>query len=531
MDVRFAISSLTAGAGFFGRLPLYLLRRLSPDQVRARIAERLQSRNERFLNRLRNDVYSHPEGVYYALLRHAGCEYGDIAAEVHANGIESALRMLFRAGVWISVDEFKGRKPVIRGTLHIEAGPERLRSPRASHHVTGSSGGSRSSGTPVLFDLRFVRDCATILATILWTRGGQNWVKADWESPGGGARYRLIQLATFGSPPEAWFSQIHPEDPVVPATARWNTKAMRLGGAVVGRPFPAPVHAPLSDPAAVVAWASRVLASGRTPFLFTFPSSAVRCCLAAMDKGIDIAGTRFEMSGEPITAACLATLAAAGCEAIPRYGSMEVGGIGYGCLNPEHSDDLHVLRDMLALIQAGPDGAGADLPERALLITSLHPHSPFLFINASMGDEACIVERDCGCALQAVGWGPHVHSIRSFEKLTTLGVTFPSDELISVLERMLPERLGGAPTSYQLVEFENGNGEPRLELRVHPTVGPLDDEAILREFCSAVETISSSSAARVRLWRDAQVLRVARQPPVTSRVGKILHIHRMGALS
>lgn len=530
MDLGLAKSVVSAGR-FFGALPRQLLRPIGEGQAATMLAERLAQRNERFLERLRLDVFDRPGSIYHELMRHAGCEYGDLEREVRLGGLEPTLLKLFRAGVWVSVDEFKGRKPIQRGRLKLEAGPERLRSPRAAYHLRGSSGGSRSGGTPVLFDLRFVRDCAANLANLLAARGGANWVKADWESPGGGARFRLIQMAMFGAMPAAWFCQLDPDDPRLAATARWNTRAMWLAGALAGKRFPAPVHAPLSDPRPAFEWAAEVRRGGGTPMIFTFPSSAVRLCVAAMKAGAKIGGTWFVIAGEPITSACVGTIESAGCRAIPRYGSMETAAIGYGCVEPRVSDDLHVLSDMQGLIQAGDGGAeAAGLPERALLVTALHARSPFLMLNTSMGDEGTIEEnRRCGCALEALGWTRHIHTIRSFEKLTTLGVTFLGGEVIPVLERVLPERLGGAPTSYQLVESEASDGQPRLALRVHPDVGPVDSDTILREFCAAVDAVSSASADRLRLWRDAGTLRVERKAPVVSRVGKILHIHRLGA--
>jgi hypothetical protein len=68
-----------------------------------------------------------------------------------------------------------------------------VRSPRAVAHLSAASGGSRSSGTPVLFDLRFVRDCAANCAVFLDVLGGGEWRKGDWETPGAAARFRLLR--------------------------------------------------------------------------------------------------------------------------------------------------------------------------------------------------------------------------------------------------------------------------------------------------------------------------------------------------
>lgn len=522
------LTAIVEGLAFFARLPLYLLHRI--EEPSPLVKAGIEERSVAFLNRIREDVIKRPGGVYAALMKYAGCEYGDVQRGVRRDGLEATLAVLFRAGVYLTVDEFKGRQPVRRGrTLEIEAGPDRTRSPRAGIHVRGSSGGSRSSGTPVLFDLEFVRACAVNYYFNLLARGGGDWIKADWESPGAGARFRLIKYGAFGRPPQAWFTQMRLDDPLLPDSVRWNTRVMRAAGWLAARPFPRPVHAPLSSPEPVAAWLAAMRRRGLTPVLQTFPSSAVRACLAAARLGYDIAGSKFIVGGEPVTSFGRATIERTGSEAIPRYGSMEAGAVGYGCLNGCEADDVHVIENMHALIQAGPDGPERGLSSQGLLLTALHPRSPFLMINTSMGDEAVIEDRDCGCALHKIGWRRHLHDVRSFEKLTTLGVTFLGSDLIPILEQVLPAAFDGAPTDFQLVEGEGPDGQPYLEIRVHPRVGPLDPSLIMETFCAAISKNSSTWAERLRLWRDAGTLQVSRLEPKTSKAGKILHIHRLGA--
>ncbi|MCP5109202.1 MAG: hypothetical protein GY953_00035 [bacterium] len=377
----------------------------------------------------------------------------------------------------------------------------------------------------MLIDLRFVRDCAANAALFLNARGGGNWVKGDWETPRAGARFRLVKYATFGDPPAAWFTQIHPADPALSPVVRWNTRAIHWAGALAGRPFPKPVYAPVSDPAPVAHWLSWVLRDGGTPHVFTFPGSAVRLCRTARQDNIDIAGAHFTLSGEPITEARSETIRGAGCDPAPRYGSMECGAIGYGCERREHADEVHLLTGMHALIQAGADGEVIGLPPTALLITALHPHSPFLMINTSMGDQAQLTQRDCGCPLEQLGWRTHLHSVRSFEKLTGGGVTFLGTDVIRILEEALPSCFGGKPTDYQLAEAENRDGEPQLVLRVHPSVGEVNEPLLAEAFLAELSSDSNTNAAMAQRWRDSNTLRIARRPPAISRAGKILHLH------
>lgn len=525
-----SFAGLMAGVRFFGQLPVYLHRKVTLPEARAAQAERLRNRKERFLDRVRRDVFDHPASVYHKLIRYAGCEYSDVEAAVRKNGLEETLAELFRAGVYLTVDEYKGRKTARRGNVEIEVCPERLRSPRAAYHLPGSSGGSRSGGTPVLMDLRFVRDCGGNSSLCLDAWGGKDWRKGDWETPGAGARFRLVKFGAFGSGPEAWFTQIAPDDPSLPRVARWNTRAMRWASTLAGRPLPSPVYAPLSDPTPVIRWLVSVLREGDTPHLFTFPGSAVRLCLEADRKGSDIAGARFTISGEPVTQARVDTIRRSGAIAIPRYGTMETGAIGYGCVNGEHSDDVHLLEDMHAIIPAGRDGESVGLPPTSLLLTTLHARSPFLMINLSMGDEAQFSKRECGCLLGRMGLKTHLHVIRSYEKLTGGGVTFLGTDVIRVLEEILPNQFGGAATDYQLMERESLEGQPILELLVHPSLGELDESRVAEEFYSGLADLEVPGAAAMsQRWRDGKTIQVVRRPPAISCAGKILHLHAGGS--
>ncbi|MGZ8230911.1 MAG: hypothetical protein ACXWUS_14835 [Burkholderiales bacterium] len=518
-------ATLLAAARFFARLPLYLHQRVELSEARTMLANRLENRGRRLLDRLRHDIYARPDSVYCRLLRHAGIEYDEVAAMVARDGVDGALAQLFRAGVYLTVDEFKGRAHVRRGSLDLEVTPELLRSPRAAYHLRGSSGGSRSSGTPVLMDLRFIRDCGANCSLLLDAWGLRDALIATMESPGAGARFRLVKFGAF-TRPSAWFTQIHPDHASLESVVRWNTRAMRAASLLAGRPFPSPVYAPLSDPEPAALWLASMIREGRIPIVFTFASTAVRVCASAQERGIDIAGAYFLLMGEPITEARKAAIRNVGAVPIARYGSMEAGAIGYGCTHGIYPDDLHLLSDMQALITAGDGAREAALRPDALLLTSLHPRSPFLLLNASMGDQAVLEPSACGCALERLGWTTRVHSVRSFEKLTAGGVTFLGADVIRILEEALPARFGGKPTDYQLVEHESAGGQPILELLVHPALGPLDEAAVGDAFLNDLAQGPYPAARMTQVWRDSGTLRVVRRAPLVSQAGKILHLHR-----
>ena len=95
----------------------FLRRPPTVDGARGRVRERLAQREANFLKIIERSVYGWPRSPYLALLKLAGCELGDVRALVGRHGLEAALQTLREAGVYVTVEEFKGRKPIVRGGL------------------------------------------------------------------------------------------------------------------------------------------------------------------------------------------------------------------------------------------------------------------------------------------------------------------------------------------------------------------------------------------------------------------------------
>jgi hypothetical protein len=104
-------------------------------------------------------------------------------------------------------------------------------------------------------------------------------------------------------------------------------------------------------------------------------------------------------------------------------------------------------------------------------------------------------------------------------------MSFLDADVIRVLEEVLPARFGGGPIDYQLLEEEVGDGEPRLRLLVHPRLGTLDGEAVADSFLSAIGGGSGVERVMELQWREAGLVRVERQAPRATTVGKVFHVH------
>jgi len=172
----------------------------------------------------------------------------------------------------------------------------------------------------------------------------------------------------------------------------------------------------------------------------------------------------------------------------------------------------------------GRDGGGED-GARPLFISTVSRAAPFVLVNVSLGDQAVLETRACGCPLEALGWTTHLRGIRSFEKLTAGGLTLLDVDVARVLEEELPRRFGGAPTDYQLVEDEAADGAARLRLVVDPRVGPADPDGVREAFLGALGHDRGGDRVTALAWREGHVLRVERRAPYRTANGKILHVH------
>jgi hypothetical protein len=399
-------------------------------------------------------------------------------------------------------------------------------------HLAVHSGGSRGARPPLTIDLAHVRDRAVNTCLVFHAIGGERWTHAVWGVPGGASMVNVLEFATFGARFRRWFSQIDSSSPDLHPRYRWSARAMRWGS--VGAPVRLPPleHVPLADPSRILEWLDEVRRAGGTPHLHTHCSSAVRICQAAEAAGMRLDGVHFTAASEPTTAARLATIQRVGATCWAQYASVEAGLVGRACANPHAPDDMHVQEDRVALVQPDPAAVPPGLTAGALLTTSLRRTATALvLLNVSMGDVAVMHRRRCGCPLERLGWTLHLHGLRSVEKLTAAGMTFLDTDVIRVLEEVLPGRFGGGPTHYQLVENEDADGRPGLQLLVHPAVGPFAPRAVAEAFLAAIGAGEGAQKVMELAWRDAGLLRVEQGVPLVTASGKILHLHADGATS
>ena len=161
----------------------------------------------------------------------------------------------------------------------------------------------------------------------------------------------------------------------------------------------------------------------------------------------------------------------------------------------------------------------------AFHLTSLLPSAPKTLLNVGTGDYGKVFRNRCGCTLDKLGLVEHISKIRSFEKLSTEGMTYTQTDLIGLLEEVLPTQFGGRSTDYQLVEGETGTGKARLVLRIHPCIGPVDESAVARVFMEKLSEGGGFRPLGAAVWQRLETLTVEREEPAITKAGKILPFH------
>nr|AXL05961.1 hypothetical protein A3J42_08560 [uncultured bacterium] len=512
---------LAAAARYAAALPGFLRRRTSLEESRSRIRDAVGRREEQFLDVLDRAVYGNPTSPYVPLLRAAGAELGDVERLVRADGLEAALGRLADAGVFLTLEEFKGLRPIERVGASLHPDRHAFDNPLMGSAVTRPELGSRGTPRRVIINLDDIEHTAAYSAVFLEAFGLRDRPTVLWRPPpparaGVG---HVIQLAKLGKPVDAWFSQ-------TPLTLRRGAKdvlftlATRAAVRSVGLAAPHPVHVPLERADVVARW----MAGRRGAHLNAPAGSAVRVCLAAAEHGLDLSGSFVRVGGEPLTAAKAEVFERAGAAFACHYTTSDAGRLGIACAAPAALDDVHLTIDRFAVVQReralGPAGPVVG----ALAYTTLAPSVRRILINVEIGDYGVLDERSCGCAFDEIGLSQHLHTIRSFEKLATEGMHFLGPDLLRLVEEVLPARFGGEPTDYQLVEVEIG-GLTKLEVVVGPRVGPVADAEVI---ATVLETLGDGPAFKTMMaevWRDGETVRVVRREPQPTASGKILPLH------
>ncbi len=513
----------------FVRYPVALGRCLRRGKFNLADAQRVARegvarRGENFLASIKRGIFGWPKSPYLPLLQQAGCELGDIEVLVRRVGLDDALRELRAAGVYVTFEEFKGRKPIERPGLRLPVKASDFDNPFARRDFSLQSSGSTGLATYVGMDLDYVAATAHIQLLGLAANGVGDvpGVLLAFMLPAPTPRV-MLQHALYDNIPRRWFVPGGPRD--MRHWLKYNvaTYYMLAWMRAYGLAVPMPEFARADQYLAVARYLHALLQEHPTCVLFTGVSRAVRVCLAAEEAGLDLTGVVIRAGGEPPTPSKVAAMGRVGARYMPVYASMETGSLGVGCANPIAVGDMHLVEDKIALITHPYAVAGTTVP--AFNYTSLQDSAPKMMLNVQIDDYGVVEKRACGCSLEDAGYTTHIHSIRSYSKLTGEGVTLVGNEMARILEEDLPARYGGSPMDYQLLEEEDEQGFTRLYLLVSPRLQLDDEQAVLDTVLQALGRSSSAADVARSVWQRTGALRLRRAEPQSTANGKVLPLH------
>lgn len=483
----------------------------------------LAARSDLLLDSIERGIFAFPQSPYRPLLEAAGYDWPRVKALVATQGIEAALSRLSSDGVYVAIEEFKGLQEARRGQHVLRFKADDFVNPLVESGLPASSGGTRSAGIPTTIPFENHLLGAKHLAIALAAYSLEDAPIVLWMARDHGATdWAVLALAAMGRTPSHWFTQRR-GGPAglfqVPYRA-----VIRAWGAALGLRLPQPIYAPFGDEHRIL---RAITGNHRRCGVFTTASSALRLAIAAGRSGISLDHVTFLTIGEPLTPTKLHSIRMSGARAFSSLGFTEFGRATYGCAAPASSDDSHICKDAVAVVQRRrpADRMGGEID--ALLFTTLTPDARRILLNTETGDYATMTTRRCGCLLEKIGWTEHLEGIRSFEKLTAEGRGFLGTELIALVEEVLPGQFGGDPTDYQLLEQEDEDGFTRLSVLVHPNLGAVDETAILG--CVEHALMSMSDGRGVPIWKAAETVRVHRAVPIMTRAGKLMPLHHLGS--
>ncbi|MBF0331182.1 MAG: hypothetical protein HQL17_04535 [Candidatus Omnitrophica bacterium] len=489
------------------------------------LEQRKGSREESFLMVVKKGIFGYAQSPYLPLFRLAGITYEGVERMVAEKGLEGALMALKDAGVYFTIEEFKGRKPVVRQGTTFAVSDRDFDNPYMASSYQRRSGGTRSVCTRVEMNFDFLAEIGATRALILDVEGLADAAHVILRpvNPYGVGMMYMLQLVKYGIYPARWVSLVREKDLGLSLRSWMGVRAVFLLATLFGKKLPMPEFLNSKDIADVVRGLAKLLVTHQKCGVSANVSMAVRVCLVAKRLGVDLTGVEFHGCGEPLTAAKKKAVEAVGARVVLYYAFAEVGLAGSLCSRPAQIDDIHVFNDFVVLTSYKREAQGCVVD--ALLATTLLPSAPKIFLNVESGDYGVLEERKCGCPYDGLGYHQHIHHIRSFEKLTGEGMTFYGADLLRIVEELLPAAFGGSCLDYQLVEEEGAEGLTRLMVHVSPRVGPVDEVALVKALIYELKKGNDSQKVMAQVWLEAGTVQVRRKDPVLTKDGKQYPLH------
>jgi hypothetical protein len=505
---------------FMADLRSFLTTPIGFDAARAAILRRFDNRNQLFLRMARDCIYGNPASPYLPLLKDAGCRYDDMASELEHGDLESLLRKLKDNGVWISFDEYKGRKPIRRGSTLYPATGHGFDNTCLGAGFRAQTGGSSGRPTRVQIDLAYLEARACYEHMVFKELDLYGLPFAIWypRFPGSVGLSNLLRYAKIGQVPSAWFD-MELDESLIPVWHDWALAGIRWMSGLSGKRLPKPIISPGASAESVLRWILGQLSARGRCILQSNVSGITRIAALAAQKNADLGGLQFLAGSEPLTPAKKRQVDSVHARVYMRYFSVDAGSSGFGCIDAPEIDALHLASDSTAIIplRDQPESDGSS----PFLLTTFLGSNPKVLLNVELGDQAIITHRRCRCIFDGLGFHTHLSGLRSIVRSTAEGIALPYGLLVRLREEILPLRCGGSWQDFQWVEYEDDQQLTRIRLRIAPRLGPVDEGALTRFLYAFLAEPSMEQRFYSAVWKRADTIRIVREDPRILHSGKI----------
>lgn len=514
--------------GFYLELYRFLGEKITLEESREIITQRLKRREDLFLEFIREKIYGNEDSPYLKLIRTTGLESKDVEAFVADRGIEGALCELAERGVYLTIDEFKGRSVCKRNGHTFSFREEDFNNITSVSGIRGVTGGTRSQGTPVFFNFEYIKEKSVLRKILLDVFDISDYPCIVWFPDGLGLSV-MLEISKLGKLPLKWF---YPVNRTTQKKSNWFSslrywlmiESIVATAKIRGVSLPRPEYIDFEDSTSVAKCLSEIIKKHGGCYVITYPNFALKACRAAKENGLRIAGTWFLLGGEPFTDLKKEEMESVGAKGVGFYISTESGPISLTCSNPGEIDDSHLLGSHIAVIQKRKEVKFSNLTVDAFLLTSFLPDGPKMLLNVEMGDFGVIEKKRCGCKLEKLGLVEHIHTIRSFEKMTGIRMSMLDNDLLRIAEEVLSGRFGGSVTDYQILEVEE-NGVTGLNLLISPDIIGVNEEEVIETLLGELRATREGSGLSVAMLEKMSSIRIKREHPRRTKVGKVFSFH------
>jgi hypothetical protein len=489
------------------------------------IRKEMEDRGDNFLAHA-TTVMSLPEHPYAQMFRLAGSSYADLESSVRRDGVEATLEKLLEEGVFLTHDEFRGKKEIVRSGRHIPALPSIWNNPASKGGYVQSSSGTSGRPVTTFYSVAAARHGENMGVLFLreFNFSGSARVSLAPILPGFGL-FSAISTGRLIGGYDRWFAtgganrkNLH---------YRIVTRLLVAEAKLLGLRVPYPTYLEQNDFLPAAQYIKKRLDAGDQAGMNGFVSAIARVAEAALSNGLDLTGCSALTGGEALTDAKRQLIESAGIKVYSSYATTDFGGIGMPCSQMSTMNCGHVMKHAIALVSRTQKSAWNDTHVNSLYATSLLPIASRIFINAEIGDTGIIEKATCDCSFSKLGFDLQVRDVAAIRMVTAQGVTIEITELIPLLEEKLPARFGGHSGDYQLCEAEAGS-QTEIVLRIRPGVSAAPPNDILKHFLDEVKRVYGGSLS-VSSWLHSEGIRAEVVSPVLAATGKFRAVRLLGA--